>query len=202
MLQPPESSKLDIRIAVKQFASKLGMYHMSRYPVNAHEEDPWYVPIVEKVNLGKLNLDRAPMIEVDLFASNRGLIGELRQRYPSKLISVRLKIDEAAEDEACRLFNDGADVIHLCADYHGFDYSKTHSHISHGLRRVHTRLVNDGIRYRITLIASGGDTRPQHLPQTVLFGAGPVGIRTTTLPGLPSLFKSGTRNWAAFKTPS
>src|SRR5207245_10421027 len=125
MLQPPESSNLDIGIAVKQSASKLGIYHMSRYRLNAYEEDPWYVPIVDKVNLGKLNLDRAPMIEVDLFASNRGLIGELRQRYASKLISARLKIDEAAEEQACKMVNEGADVIHLCADYHGFTYTKT-----------------------------------------------------------------------------
>src|SRR3989441_2030322 len=181
MLQPPESSNLDIGIAVKQSASKLGIYHMSRYPLNAYEEDPWYVPIVDKVNLGKLNLDRAPMIEVDLFAANRGLIGELRQRYPSKLISARLKIDEAAEDEACRLVNDGADVIHLCADYHGFDYSKTHSHISHGLRRVHTRLVNEGIRDHITLIASGGVNPAGPLPQRDIFGSDLCGIRPTPL---------------------
>src|SRR3989442_1926379 len=101
MLQPPENSNLDIGIAVKQSASKLGIYHMSRYPLNAYEEDPWYVPIVDKVNLGKLNLDRPPMIELDLFASNRGLIGELRQRYPSKLITDRFKIDEAAAAETC-----------------------------------------------------------------------------------------------------
>ena len=194
MLQPPESSNLDIGIAVKQSASKLGIYHMSRYRLNAYEEDPWYVPIVDKVNLGKLNLDRAPMIEVDLFASDRGLIGELRQRYPSKLISARLKIDEAAEDEACRLVNDGADVIHLCADYHGFDYSKTHSHISHGLRRVHTRLVNEGIRDRITLIASGGITRAEHVPKAIICGADLVGLDTTLLIALQSVFKGETRD--------
>ena len=134
------------------------------------------------------------MIEVDLFASNRGLIGELRQRYPSKLISARLKIDEAAEDEACRLVSDGADVIHLCADYHGFDYSKTHSHISHGLRRVHTRLVNEGIRDRITLIASGGITRAEHVPKAIICGADLVGLDTTLLVALQSVFKGETRD--------
>src|SRR5438309_10275884 len=167
---------------------------MSRYPRNSYEEDPWYLPIVDKVNHGKLNLDRAPMIEVDLFTSNRGLIGELRQRYPSKLISARLKIDEAAEDEACRLFNDGADVIHLCADYHGFDYSKTHSHISHGLSRVHTRHVNEGIRDRITLIASGGITGAEHVPKAIICGADLVGRDTTLHIALQSEVKGETRD--------
>src|SRR5437879_9253468 len=133
------------------------------------------------------------MIDVALFDYQRGVIGELRQRYPSKRISARLKIDEAAEDEACRLVSDGADVIHLCADYHGFDYSKTHSHISHGLRRVHTRLVNEGIRDRITLIASGGITRAEHVPKAILCGADLVGLDPTLLIALQSVFKCRTR---------
>src|SRR5437879_10667392 len=37
MLKPQASPNLDIGIAVKKSASKLGIYHMSRYPLNAYE---------------------------------------------------------------------------------------------------------------------------------------------------------------------
>ena len=193
MLQPPENSNLNIGIAVKQSASKLGIYHLSRHPPNGYEKDGWYVPIVDKDNLGKINLDKARMVEVDLTDSNRDIMSELRQRYPSKLVSARLKIDEAVDEEACKLANDGADVIHLCADYHGFDYSKTHSHVSQGLRRIHTRLVNEGIRDRITLIASGGITLAEHVPKAIICGADLVGLDTTLLVALQSMFKGETR---------
>jgi hypothetical protein len=196
MLQPPENSNLNIGIAVKQSASKLGIYHLSRRPPNAYERDGWYVPIVDKDNLGKINLDRARMVEVDLTDSNGDIISELRHRFPSKLVSARLKIDEAVDEEACKLANDGADVIHLCADYHGFDYSKTHSHVSQGLRRVHTRLVNEGIRDRITLIASGGITLAEHVPKAIICGADLVGLDTTLLVALQSMFKGETRDRA------
>jgi hypothetical protein len=92
MLQPPENSNLNIGIAVKQSASKLGIYHLSRRPPNAYERDGWYVPIVDKDNLGKIDLDRARMVEVDLTDSNGDIISELRHRFPSKLVSARLKI--------------------------------------------------------------------------------------------------------------
>lgn len=194
MLHAPENSAANVGIAVKRSASRLGIYHLSRHPLNAHDEDRWCVPIVDKNNLGRINLDRARMMEIDLIDLNRDLVSELRQRYPSKLISARLRINEGTEEEACRLVSAGADVIHLCADYHGFDYSKTHSHISQGLRRVHARLVDEGIRDRITLIASGGITLAEHVPKAIICGADLVGLDTTLLVALQSKFTGETRD--------
>jgi Conserved region in glutamate synthase len=194
MLQPPDGSNLSIDIAVEQAAARLGIYHLCTNSLDAHKQNTWSVPIVNNEDLRKVNLDETRMIEVDAAYLKQHLVDRLRQYYPPKIISARLRIDESAEDEACRLVHDGADVIHVYADYHGFDYSKSHGHISDGLRKIHTRLVNEGIRDSVTLIASGGITLAEHVPKAILCGADLVGIDTTLLVALQAEFKGETRN--------
>ncbi len=194
MLQPPNVSNLSIDTAVKQAAARLGVYHLSTKSLDAGEQDIWNVPIVNNDDLGKVNLDGTRMLEVDAIDLKQDLVKRLRQYYPPKIVSARLRIDEAAEDEACRLVSDGADVIHVYADFHGFDYSRAGGHISDGLRRIHTRLVNEGIRDSVTMIASGGITLAEHVPKAILCGADLVGIDTTLLVALQAEFKGETRD--------
>jgi Conserved region in glutamate synthase len=194
MLQPPDGSNLSVDIAVKQAAAKLGVYHLSTNSRDVDEGDKWNVPIVKSDDLGKVSLDRTRMLEVEATDLKQDLVNRLRQYDPPKIVSARLRIDESAEDEACRLVRDRADVIHLYADYHGFDYSKDHNHISDGLRRIHTRLVTEGIRDSVTLIASGGITLAEHVPKAIICGADLVGIDTTLLVALQAVFKGETRD--------
>ncbi len=73
------------------------------------------------------------------------------------------------------------------------DYSADPQHISSALRAVHTRLVEEGLRDQVTIIASGGITLAEHVPKTIICGADLVGLDTTLLVALQAEFKGETR---------
>jgi len=56
------------------------------------------------------------------------------------------------------------------------------------IRKVHTTLVTESLRDDVTLIASGGITRAEHVPKAIICGADLVAIDTTVLVALQSRF--------------
>src|SRR5207302_10290732 len=93
---------------------------------------------------------------------------------------------------ASRLVRQGVHGLHLYADYHGQDYSKDTRHISTALKDVHQQLVRDGLRDKVTIIASGGITLAVHVPKAIICGADLVAIDTTVLVALEAGFKGET----------
>src|SRR5713101_7996897 len=93
MFQPPDGSNLSIDMAVKQAAAKLGIYHLSTNSLDAREDDTLNVPIINNDDLGKVNLDRTRMLEVDAIDLKADLVQRIRQYFPPKIVSARLRID-------------------------------------------------------------------------------------------------------------
>ncbi len=189
----PESAfGSDVQHAVEMAASKLDTFFISR-PEQAEEYPAHLVPLVEdESETGNADLGAARIVEFD--AEKDELREELKKTNPSAIISARIRLREDSEETAVRLVKDGVDVLHLWADYHGMDYSNSPRHISMSLKAVHGRLVKEGIRDNVTIIASGGIILAEHVPKAIICGADLVALDTTLLVALQAKFAGETRS--------
>ena len=129
----------------------------------------------------------AHLIELASFDSST--IQEVEKVNPSAQISVRLPLTVDSARTATDLARKGIDIIHLVANYHGQSWNKDEpSHVKDLIRKVHTTLVAESLRDDVTLIASGGITRAEHVPKAIICGADLVAIDTTVLVALQSRF--------------
>ncbi len=147
----------------------------------------------------------APLISSDEAGEAAGWLRDARlielARYDSSMaekvrsvnstapISVRLPLTVNSAKTAADLVRNGIDIIHLVANYHGQSWDKDEpSHVKDMIRKVHTTLVTESLRDDVTLIASGGITRAEHVPKAIICGADLVAIDTTVLVALQSRF--------------
>jgi len=128
------------------------------------------------------------VIEIDFLDSSR--LQHFRRFNPRTQIIVRLPLQSDSPERAAQLVRDGVDGIHLLASYHGRGWGKSNSLFAKDMiRSVHGRLVKESLRDEITLIASGGITRAEHVPKAIICGADIVAIDTTVLVALQSEFQ-------------
>jgi glutamate synthase domain-containing protein 2 len=86
------------------------------------------------------------------------------------------------------LYSGGVKVIHLCADAQGCEIGVAHPRfIKEVLREVHTRLVQEGVRDEVTLIAGGGIALAEHMAKAIICGADLVAV------GAPLMVALGCR---------
>ena len=105
-------------------------------------------------------------------------------------VSIRLPLTRTAAGTAVQLVRNGVDVIHLTANYHGRGWEKEDTkHVKDLIREVHSKLVSESCRDQVTLIASGGITRAEHVPKAIICGADLVAIDTTVLVALQCRFE-------------
>jgi hypothetical protein len=129
----------------------------------------------------------APLIELTSFDSST--IQEVEKVNPNAPISVRLPLTVDSAKTAADLARKGIDIIHLVANYHGQSWNRDEpSHVKDLIRKVHTTMVAESLRDDVTLIASGGITRAEHVPKAIICGADLVAIDTTVLVALQSRF--------------
>lgn len=97
------------------------------------------------------------------------------KKLSQAVIIIRIPAAEKVEEAIATLTKNGAEVIHLVTDYCGREPEKTAGLegrlLKDIVRSVHQRLVEEGIRDGITLIASGGIAMAEHVPKVMLCGA-------------------------------
>ena len=85
---------------------------------------------------------------------------------------VIIRIPATKDVESCvnAMAHNGAEVIHIVADYRGEEIGGKRL-LRDIIRAAHQRLVDDGIRDEVTLIASGGIAMAEQVPKAMLCGA-------------------------------
>ncbi len=138
-------------------------------------------------------LQRAPIVEWEF--SDFDDFQLVRKTLPSQILAVRLAARDDIEDTATRLTKEGADVLHLTADYHGREFTTEHPRFIRDLIMLtHRRLVKDGLRDSITLMGSGGIIRAEHIPKAIISGVDLVGLDTAVLQALQCIFEGEVRD--------
>jgi len=192
---PPNLNSQSILVSIAEAARRTGTLFIASLPqANGLSSRQGLVPLVSATNLKEyINLvPDARLIELEDYDSSL-LKGELRRGLrvnPNTMIAVRLPLTRSAADKALDLVQNGVDVIHLTANYHGESWHSGDSRfVSEMIREVHRRLVNESCRDDVTLITSGGITRAEHVPKAIICGADLVAIDTTVLVALQSRFE-------------
>jgi hypothetical protein len=137
-------------------------------------------------------LDRLPtaplLLELDGWDPAR--FGEMRQRFPSTVVTVRLP----ADTELVPLVKQGAASFHLTADYHG---RVGELFVLEVIRQAHDGLVREGLREQVTLIGSGGIVAAEHVPKAILCGLDAVALDTAVWVALQARLQGECRGRAS-----
>ncbi len=179
--------------SVASAASLLGTFyfHMQSDKPPPHQES--WIPIAS-ADKWPAHLPASRKTRVIEYQDGQADPEELRKIGSDRILSVRLPLKQGCEDRAAILVENGIDVLHVYADLHGMDYSNTPRHLSEALKALHNRLVREGVRDSVTIIASGGITLAEHVPKAIICGADLVGVDTALLVALQAAFKGQAKD--------
>jgi len=114
--------------------------------------------------------------------------GQAHAANPNVIVCARVLASPSVAERVLGLHQGGVKAMHLCADLHGNEAAPRNPRfIKDVLRDVHTRLVGEGVRDEVTLIAGGGIALAEHMAKAIICGADLVAV------DLPLLIALGCR---------
>ena len=157
--------------------------------IDAHKE------IIKKARIVSIEYD-------DALLKNFAVTREKIKKIGHALTIVRLPAVKEVEYTATKLAHDGAEIIHIVADYRGQEFNSPAGsgsrHLKDIIRSVHQRLVEDHIRDEINIIASGGIALAEHVTKAMLCGADLIAIDLPLMIGLGARIYEERENYLVF----
>lgn len=151
-----------------EITPRLEKYSGSIIPYLAHQEINQYEAILKKARLVEIEYS-------DTMLNNLPALIKKIKGLNQAIIIIRVPANKEVETIVGVLAHNGAEVIHIAADYRGRELNVAKGDsgrlLKDVIRSVHARLVDDGIRDEITLIASGGIAMAEQVPKAMLCGA-------------------------------
>ena len=114
-------------------------------------------------------LQWATIVEITESGDQEAAFTKARETNPHLLTVLAVQARKGVADTVLRLARHGGETIHLYCDETGTGADDVK--LLDILAETHERLVEEGLRDRITLLASGGVARAEHVPKTILTGA-------------------------------
>ncbi len=121
-------------------------------------------------------LHRVSMLEIPDSNNFAAVKSILKKKNPELIVIVRTKLNPASPERAVHLVGEGAEIIHFCADEHGLEYADSPLFIKERIKDVHLRLVKNGMRDQITIVAGGGIAMAEHVAKLIICGADAITI--------------------------
>jgi hypothetical protein len=158
----------------------------------AHEMGTLYVidPALVTENLKPYRAALAPAVSAATIERHRGLIAgtklvqldfdeqfsagvaAIKAIEPTAVVSVKAPIDADSPQLAERLVAAGVESITFVANHHGRSGAfGSGEFLKESFRRIHTHLVERGLRDLVTLIAGGGIAQAEHMAKIIICGA-------------------------------
>jgi Conserved region in glutamate synthase len=191
---PPNLNSQSILESIAGASVRTGTYFIASPPQSnrlSKAQQQRLIPLISANNAEDADglIRGARLVELEGCDSSRVVETQrtLRRINPNIIISVRLPLTQKAPDEAIGLVQKGVDAIHLTANYHGESWDRQAPRfIKELIREIQGKLVSESRRDDVTLVASGGITRAEHVPKAVICGADLIAIDTTVLVALQS----------------
>jgi hypothetical protein len=111
------------------------------------------------------------IIEIPYNKDTLSIQHAIKEINPSVVTVIRLPLDPGSSARILELIKDGAEVVHLCADEHGLEKADNPLFIKDRIKEIHLRLVENGVRDQITLLAGGGIAMAEHMAKIIICGA-------------------------------
>ena len=158
-------------------ASQLTTYLTLRSDQNLESYVEYFNHLLIRLNPSEIEARReivewATMVEIEPDGDPIAAIERAHRINPHLLTILRVPARRGVEAEILRLSRQGAEAIHLSADMHGQGGDGVR--MLDCLKDSHQRLVEEGVRDRVTLLASGGVAAAEHVPKTIILGADAV----------------------------
>jgi hypothetical protein len=152
------------------------------------EQLPFIVPLVTEATLESCQpaLPRVRMVELAGPGDLPLLARHVLRMNPRAVLALRMDLTADSAQRVSQLAGDFK-VFHLCADLHGCETLPDGApgrHLKDVLREIHGRLVKDGRRDEITLIAGGGIALAEHMAKAIICGADLVAVNAPLLVAL------------------
>jgi hypothetical protein len=116
------------------------------------------------------------IVEVQWHKEWRQAVARVKKRHPTALISLSILMTEDAMEHILPAVSDGIAIIHLAGSYNGKAADNDGSPLKDGIRSIHLKLVEEGVRDGITLLASGGLAMAEHVAKAIVCGVDAVMI--------------------------
>lgn len=162
----------DILADVKKFIKNI-------IPLMSHKDIDKHQGLIKSVKIVALEYS-------DEILSNLPAVLDKIKKINKVPVIIRVPALKAVEQTVSKLAHNGAEIIHIAADYRGMEIKGTT--LSRDIiRAVHLKLVDDKIRDEVTIIFSGGIAMAEHVPKAMICGA------DLTAVDLPLLIALGAR---------
>ncbi len=128
----------------------------------------------------------------DGMAGTLSAVIERIKRLGGIVTMVRVPATRFVENTVLKLAQNGAEIVHVAADYRGMEIGAVPPEkppiLSRDLiRAVHLKLVDERLRDEVTIVFSGGIAMAEHVPKAMICGADLTAI------DIPLLIALGTR---------
>jgi hypothetical protein len=136
--------------------------------------EQWLMPVFsegsEPISIPK----GSRVAEIPWAEESEGIIRAMKKLYSDVLISVRIPMAEGIEEKTLALIRKGISIIHLEGSPKGRFQDDETRYLKDGIGSVHRKLVDEGVRDNLTLLASGGISMAEHVAKSMICGADAV----------------------------
>ena len=116
------------------------------------------------------------MIEMPDSENAMAVQAMLKGENQQLVVIIRMPLNSSASERVLQLTGQGAEILHLCADEYGLEGADQPLFIKERVKEIHLRLVEEGLRDQITIIASGGIAMAEHMAKLIICGADAITI--------------------------
>jgi len=114
----------------------------------------------------------AKLVQLDHDEQVLANIKAIKALSPTAVVSVKAPIDADSPQLAEQLVRGGVESITFVANFHGRSGAfGSGEFLKESFRRIHTHLVERGLRDLVTLIAGGGIAQAEHMAKIIICGA-------------------------------
>jgi len=196
---PAENLSANVQVALVAAAAEIGTCIFLPAASIGPELEKYSQNIIPYISPKEIEQYRAVIAKARMVAIeyNEALLGELPRvqaaikKIGPALTIIRVPAVKDVETIVSKLAHNGAEIIHVVADYRGMEVGGAAGSnprlLKDIIRAVHLRLVEERIRDEVTLMASGGIAMAEFVPKAMLCGA------DLTAVDLPLLIAIGAR---------
>jgi len=193
---PAEKLNSSIRLAMVKAATELNTFVIMPVADITAEFEKHIDNIIPCLSAAEIDthkelIKKARMVSVeydDALLKKLAALMEKVKKISHALLIIRVPAVKEVEYTASKLARDGAEIIHIVADYRGQELNSPAGsgsrHLKDIVRSIHQRLVEDKMRDEVTIIASGGIGLAEHVTKSMLCGADLTAIDLPLLIGL------------------
>jgi ferredoxin len=207
---PAEKLSANVKLAMVKAAAELNTFvimPVADITAEFEKHSDYIIPRVTaaEIDAHKEIIKKARIVSIeydDALLKNFTVVKDKIKKLGHALTIVRLPAVKEVEYTATKLAHDGAEIIHIVADYRGQEFNSPAGsgsrHLKDIMRSVHQRLVEDHIRDEINIIASGGIGLAEHVTKAMLCGADLIAIDLPLMIGLGARIYEERENYLVF----